>query len=181
LDFVRGTLSAALKSANRDQSSPAAEKEVRVENHHPAAQSIENDRSIKVIRSSTRVLVVDDSEVNRRVATSQLRHLGYPCDQVDSAALAMAALARKQYQIILMDIEMPEMDGYEATMKIREMKSPACDTVVIAVTAHKLVQTREKCLAADLDDYISKPVRIHQLGKLLDQWAKSGRVLSSGS
>jgi CheY-like chemotaxis protein len=114
-----------------------------------------------------RVLVVDDSEINRRVACGMLEKLGYRPEEVASGQEALDALARSAYAAVLMDCQMPGMDGFQATAAIREREADATHTPVIAMTARAMRGDRERCIAAGMDDYVPKPFRAHELDAVL--------------
>ncbi len=119
-----------------------------------------------------RVLVVDDNQVNRLVATGMLDHLGIQADVAADGreALAKACGAGAPYDLIFMDCEMPGMDGYETARAIRAGEPAGRRAVIIALTAHVLVEAREKSLAADMDDHMGKPLRREELAEKLQRW-----------
>ncbi len=132
-------------------------------------------------RKAVRVLLVDDNLVNRIMGAQQLSVLGYTAEIADSAHRGLEAVSSGRPDIVLMDCEMPEMDGYEAVAEIRRREGDARRTVVIAVTAHATEDDRARCLTAGMDDYLSKPVKLNSLAEMLDTWSrgKLDHVLTS--
>ena len=122
------------------------------------------------------VLLVDDNAINQKVATRLLQQLGYKADVARTGLEAIRALEKKPYDVIFMDVQMPEMDGLEATrqIRLREKQTPppphfAQPVVIIAMTANAMHGDREKCVTAGMDDYLPKPVRPETLAQMLER------------
>ena len=130
--------------------------------------------SILADRLPLRILVAEDDPVNRKVADAILRRIGYEADFVDDGSKAVEAVRTKRYEVILMDVRMPEMDGLETTRKIIEILDQVDRPKIIALTASALEEDRKQCLAAGMDDYITKPVTLDVVRKKLSQWCSSG-------
>jgi signal transduction histidine kinase/DNA-binding response OmpR family regulator len=126
-----------------------------------------------------RILVVDDSTINQQVALGLLARLGYRADAVSSGRDAIAALEAAPYAAVLMDCQMPDMDGFEATAAIRRREGPARHTPIIAMTASVLAADADRCLAAGMDDHLGKPVRAQALERTLSRWIADGPAMAS--
>jgi CheY-like chemotaxis protein len=122
-----------------------------------------------VHRGRGRVLVVEDGEINQLVATGILEHLGYTVDIADDGIEALDAHARASYDAVLMDVHMPRLDGYQATAEIRRREAGGPRTPIIAMTAGAIEGDRERCLAAGMDDYVSKPIAREAVAAALDR------------
>ncbi|HEY3498594.1 MAG TPA: response regulator [Polyangiaceae bacterium] len=119
-----------------------------------------------------RILVVEDHPLNQEVMKDLLGSLGYAFDLADNGAEALRALEQKDYSLVLMDCQMPELDGYEATRRLRRSERDANQprTPIIAVTAHALADEREKVLQAGMDDFLTKPIQVAALRQTLGKW-----------
>jgi PAS domain S-box-containing protein len=123
-------------------------------------------------RRNFRILLVEDNPINQKVAQAMLKKFGHSVDMAVNGRKALEILRRVSYDLVLMDCQMPEMDGFEATRRIRK-KIEGClnpDVPIIAMTANAMEGDRERCLEAGMNDYLAKPVRTEQLGELLGRW-----------
>ena len=127
-------------------------------------------------RSRPRVLVVEDNHVNQKLASHQLESMGYRVDIVGDGAEAVGAVALVRYAAVLMDCHMPVLDGYQATAQIRRQEADGDHTPIIAMTASAMEGDRQRCLAAGMDDYVSKPVSQSELASALTRHCRDVRV-----
>jgi signal transduction histidine kinase/CheY-like chemotaxis protein len=127
-------------------------------------------QAIDPLARPLKVLLADDNKVNRTVAAAMLRKLGCEIIAVEDGRAAVDAVLRERFDLVLMDVQMPEMDGFEATAEIRSLPD-AGGLPIVAMTAHAMAGDADRCLAAGMDDYIAKPVTIAALGRTLARWA----------
>lgn len=125
--------------------------------------NIENRKAIKI-------LLAEDNLINQKVAIRTLASAGYQVDAVMNGGQAVKAHLENNYDLILMDVQMPDVDGYEATKQIRAMKEPKNKIPIIAITAHALIGDRERCLEAGMDEYVAKPMNASEIIKLIDHF-----------
>ncbi|HEY9667428.1 MAG TPA: response regulator [Coleofasciculaceae cyanobacterium] len=124
-------------------------------------------------QKSLKILLVEDTPINLKLVQHQVRLLGHEWDAAENGKVALDKLAQHHYDIVLMDCQMPVMDGYEATKMLRQREGTDRHTVVIGMTAYAMQGDREKCLAAGMDDYLSKPVMVKDLKEMLQQWSST--------
>ena len=136
----------------------------------PRIQPAEQELPTKK-RAESLILLVEDYPTNQQIALRYLVNAGYKVDIAENGLQAVAACREQEYALILMDVQMPEMDGYAATAEIRTLEAESGKrTPILAMTAHASTGYREKCLAADMDDYISKPIRKESFLGMVDCW-----------
>jgi CheY-like chemotaxis protein/HPt (histidine-containing phosphotransfer) domain-containing protein len=119
-----------------------------------------------------RVLLVEDNPVNRRVAYGVLHKLGHTVIEAENGAIALQRLESETFDLVLMDVQMPVMDGFEATACIRTNPRHR-DLPIVAMTAHAMKGDRERCLSAGMNDYIAKPIRVEQVRQVLANWSRN--------
>lgn len=127
-------------------------------------------REVPAERGTATILIAEDNLVNQKIARLQMEMLGHSVDVVPDGLSALDACRSRDYSLILMDCQMPEMDGYTATAEIRSGNAGDPDVPIIAMTANAMSGEREKCLAAGMNDYISKPFKVEQLGEIVHRW-----------
>ncbi|MDY6804044.1 MAG: PAS domain S-box protein [Cyanobacteriota bacterium] len=120
---------------------------------------------------NVKILLVEDTPVNQKVVLNQLKLLNYPADCANNGREALDKLQDAEYNILLMDCQMPVLDGYQATIAIRQKEGTERRIPIIGLTAHAMKGDREKCLAAGMDDYLSKPVSMEDLEAALARWS----------
>jgi CheY-like chemotaxis protein len=129
----------------------------------------ERDEPLRQASGDT-ILVVEDNVVNQRVIEAMLAKRGYAVELAANGREALTMLSMRSYALVFMDCQMPEMDGYAATAAIRGRESGSRRLPVVAMTAHAMKGDRERCLAAGMDDYLSKPLRPRELDAALERW-----------
>jgi PAS domain S-box-containing protein len=135
---------------------------------------IENERvdepeGVKLGKPGFRILLAEDNVINQMVMVKMLNKLGYQADVVANGKEVLSSLEHHNYDLILMDVQMPEMDGFETTRAIRKLRPSGNHPKIIAITAYALKEDRQRCLDAGMDDYISKPVRLQDLAEMLEK------------
>jgi CheY-like chemotaxis protein len=133
------------------------------------------------VRFDARVLVVEDNPVNQKVAAMMLAKLGIRADMAADGREGVEMARILPYDIVLMDCQMPEMNGYEAAAQIRLLEGPNQRIPIVAMTAEAIAGCRERCLEAGMSDMLTKPVKLEELSRALKAWLQSGAAGSVGS
>jgi signal transduction histidine kinase/CheY-like chemotaxis protein len=149
-----------------ERGSPKAETPPPLERPKPEPLRARHGRRISI-------LVADDSALNQMVAVQMLTRLGIHAEAVNNGREAIEALARQPFDLILMDCQMPVMDGFEATRLIREGKANRKATPIVAMTANAFKEDRDRCLATGMNDYITKPMSLERLQKVVRRWIEA--------
>jgi CheY-like chemotaxis protein len=121
------------------------------------------------------VLVAEDNAINRTVAVKMLERAGVRTAVAQDGQEAVEMVARERYSAVLMDCQMPRLDGYGATAEIRRLEGSTRHTPIIAMTAHAMEGDRERCMQAGMDDYLAKPVTPPNIRSMVDRWVTNGR------
>ncbi len=145
-------------------------------NAEASASILSLSEHVGVTHKKARILAAEDNKVNQKVIAKLIERLGYQVDVVNDGHEVLEAVQRQNYGLVLMDCQMPRMDGFEATAAIRRLAPPLNRIPVIAVTANAVQGDRETCLVAGMDDYLSKPIVLEDLADILDRWAPAAPV-----
>jgi len=155
-----------------DQCEPTADD---LANAEAARKSVDASEQPFKLDRPIHVLLAEDNRTNQMVATGMLKKIGCTVDAVMDGQQALEFIERTRYDLVLMDCQMPVMNGYEATIAIRITQSPA-ELPVIAITAHAMEGDRQKCLDAGMNDYLSKPIRFDELQEKISKWANQHSI-----
>ncbi|GEO81250.1 hybrid sensor histidine kinase/response regulator [Pararhodospirillum oryzae] len=143
---------------------------VRLESRREATDRPAQPAKPRVPQKALRILLAEDNITNQQVAAGRLRRMGHRVDIVANGAEAVEAVRSFPYDLVFMDIQMPEMDGYEATARIRDLPSSAATVPIIAMTANAQESDRARCLAAGMNDYVAKPFQQATIQAMIDTW-----------
>ena len=148
---------------------------IKIQSHQLDNEQKDNQKLESDVISNSLILLVEDNIINQKVALSILEGLGYHLDVASNGLEAVHALERKSYDLVLMDIQMPEMDGFEATNIIRDKTSNVLnhDLPIIAMTAHAMSGYKDICIKAGMNDYVTKPIQPDKLTKVINQYLLS--------
>ncbi len=129
----------------------------------------EMEEDYGIIDNKPNILLVEDNETNRMILIKMLKHKNYCCDVASDGMEAIQAVQKKDYDIIFMDCQMPKLNGYEATKKIRELQGNNKHSTIIAMTAAAMAGDKERCIEAGMDEYISKPINFNEVYRLIEE------------
>jgi PAS domain S-box-containing protein len=160
VEFTKQTLSQDISESHTQQRQDSAPQELTVDNHTSTQQEY------------VKILVAEDNPINQAVIVNQLQMLGYEPECVNNGLEALELLEKQDYDLVLMDCQMPVMDGYTTTQELRQREGNKRHTVVIALTANAMLADREKCLEAGMDDYLSKPLEQEDLARVIQRWIR---------
>lgn len=138
-----------------------------------SVQKLEERREaepIERLNKDIRILVVEDNKINQQVVLKILERLGYKADIADNGFLALEAVQNKPYDLVFMDMEMPEMDGVEATEKIKRLRDLPADPTIVAMTANATTEDKNRCFKAGMQDFVSKPITLNSTQSVLLKW-----------
>lgn len=164
-----GIAATLLKPLRRPQLFAALNRAFDLEQETPAAPASSSFDSAMASRMPLKIILADDSHVNQKVGVQLLQRFGYRCTTVGNGLETIAALEVDSFDLLFLDVQMPELDGYETARRIRQ-KWSAARPRIIAMTGSALPGDREKCLEAGMDDYIARPVRMEELRRALERW-----------
>jgi len=145
--------------------------EVKTQKERPSTERVKLDSGMAA-RHPLKILLAEDNAVNQKLALRLLEQMGYRADVAGNGLEVLEALSRQSYDLIFMDVQMPDMDGLEATRAIRLRLTPERQPRIVAMTANAMQGDREMCLKAGMDDYITKPIQVKELQTALEQWSK---------
>jgi two-component system sensor histidine kinase/response regulator len=135
------------------------------------AKSSSSDEGFSREQNGGTILVVEDNRINQKVLSHQLINLGYAIEVAENGAEAIEMIKARRYDLIFMDVQMPVMDGFQATQQIRSLSEDSASIPIVAVTANAFQSEREKCFSIGMDDYLTKPVDKDRLKEALRRWA----------
>jgi two-component system CheB/CheR fusion protein len=145
-------------------------KRPEIEPSDLASTDSDSAAEFPIVAPTARILVVEDVKINQQLIVQMLKFLGCAVEVASNGQEALMKLSAYDYDLVLMDCQMPILDGYEATQQFRQQENSQRRMVIIGLTAHAMVGDREKCLEAGMDDYLSKPIKLENLRALLERW-----------
>ncbi|MDF1721415.1 MAG: response regulator [Minwuia sp.] len=143
-------------------------------------QQVGTEQIGDIAAQGSRVLITDDNRINLQVARIMLQKAGYIVETAEDGRAAVAAISKSPFEVVLMDVQMPDMDGFEATARIRALGGNRAAVPIVAVTANAMPEHREECLAKGMDDFIAKPFDKVELLQLVARWAVIGARATGG-